>query len=120
MENSDQDLSLDVSEFLGTDAPEVIPPFQFTEVQIAKLNLGPGEVLAVTIKTDWADESAIQSIKTGLKKVFPDNEVLIFGVGLDDKVEFSTIKQNSEISSCSSGSYCLDCNCGKKQEIEGK
>ena len=133
MENDDsfKDLEVDeiTDEFLGLAEPEHIqysePQLNITEMQVARLNLTPGEILAVVIKTDDVSEELVGSVKANIQKLFPGNRVLIFGIGLGDSIQFSKIGvekeilANKELSSCNTGNFCADCNCGKKEQFEG-
>ena len=86
------------------------------EVEVVKLNLQPGETLVLKIKSDEVDSFLLDSFKKSLKPHFPNNEVLILGMNPYDDIEFSTIK--TEVASCGP-SFCEDCNCGKKEQVEG-
>jgi len=125
--NEDQNLDLDnIDEFLGLPEPEYTQyapsgqAFGITEMQVAKLNLSQDDILAVAVKSDSVDEKLVESLRANLQKVFPQNKVLIFGIGPQDSIHFSKISQNKEISSCNTGTFCADCNCGKKEQYEGK
>ena len=89
------------------------------EVDVARINLRPGEILAVTIKSDQIDEIIIDAFKKALKPAFPQNEVLIIGISPDEEVLFSTLKSlDVAKAECNTASYCSDCSCGKKEQIE--
>lgn len=85
------------------------------DVELVKLNLNPGEILAMIVKSDDMDGQTIGALKSQLSKVFPDNKVLIFGIGLGDSLSFGVISENKELSSCATSSYCVDC--GKKEKV---
>lgn len=89
------------------------------EVEAVRLNLQPGDTLAITIKSDDLDEETIGSLRDNLKEALPGIKVALFGIGLDGDIKFSVIKEESI--GCGTQSYCIDCNCGKKEmsEIEG-
>lgn len=87
-------------------------------VEAVKLDLSPGDTLAVTIKSDDVNRDTLDMLKEGLQNLFPDNRILIFGFGLNDEMRFNVISENKQISSCATGSYCVDCNCGKKEQYE--
>ena len=93
--------------------------FTLKEIEVTKLSLQPGDILSVTIKSDEIDESQINGIKEGLSKYFPKNQVVIFGLGPDDEVRFTTLNQPSSFG-CGTQSYCSDCTCGKKEQAENK
>lgn len=93
------------------------------EVQAAKINLNPGDILAVTIKAPDLTENEVNTLRINLQKNWPNNKVLIFGIGEDDSITFSKIsadRENKELSSCNTGNFCADCSCGKKEQYEGK
>lgn len=85
------------------------------EIEVAKLNLQPGDTLAVTIKSDGLDEYILQALKDNFKIAFPNNRVLLFGVGENDDIKFTAISEIKENNACSPTQYCVDCNCGKKE-----
>lgn len=87
----------------------------FKEVELTKLDLKPGDTLAMTIKSDDIDEHTVNSLKQNMGAAFPRVNVLIFGIGLDNELNFTVISENKEISSCSTTQYCVNCNCGKKE-----
>lgn len=95
----------------------------FKDVELTKLDLQPGQTLAVTVKSDDIDAITLNALRKNLGEAFPGVRVLLFGVGLNDDIKFtavSEIKQNTQISSCAIGSYCVDCSCGKKEQFEGE
>lgn len=79
------------------------------EIEVTKLNLKPGDVLAISIKSDEIDGESLKSLKISLGKLFPNNKVAVFGFKPEDGIEFSVIA-NSEPKG-----YCDDCSCGKKE-----
>lgn len=87
----------------------------FKDVELTKLDLKPGDKLAMVVKSDDLDGLTIQSLKEKMGEAFPGVRVLIFGIGLDDSVNFSVISENKENSSCTNAQFCVDCNCGKKE-----
>lgn len=91
------------------------------EVEATILDVKPGQTLAITVKSNDIDEFTINSLRQNLNKAFPGVRVLLFGIGLDDDIRFtaiSEIKPDKEISSCATGQFCVDCNCGKKEQYE--
>ena len=64
--------------------------------EVTKINLAPDEILGVTIKSDEIDLATLNSLKTQFKVLFPKNKVILFGVGQNDDVKFSTIKKVSK------------------------
>lgn len=83
------------------------------EVEVTKLNLQPGDVLTVTVKTDSYGEDNLSSFKDGLKKFFPNNPIAIIALSSNDEVLFSVTSQPQS-------NYCTDCNCGKKEQAESQ
>lgn len=90
----------------------------FKDVELTKLDLKPGDTLAMTIKSDDIDEYTVNSLRESMGKAFPGIRVLLFGVGLNDEVKFTAISEIKENSSCATGQFCVDCNCGKKEQYE--
>ena len=89
------------------------------EVEVAKLNLAPGDVLVVTVKSDDIDEIVIGQLGKSFSEAFPNNQVALFGTGADNVMKFSVITALKE-SGCGTQNYCKDCSCGKKEQAEGK
>ena len=89
------------------------------EVEVAKINLIPGDVLVVTIKSDDVDEEILSKVGESFSKVFPNNQVGLFALGKDDEIKFS-VTTSLQKSGCGTQSYCMDCSCGKKEQTEGK
>jgi len=96
----------------------------FKEVELTKLTIQPGQTLAVTVKSDDIDATIVNLLRKKLGEAFPGVRVLLFGLGLNDEIKFTAVsevkEENKEISACSPASFCVDCNCGKKDQIEGK
>lgn len=65
----------------------------FKAVEMTKLDLKDGEVLAITIKSDDMDGDTIKAIRDGVNAVFPNNRVLIFGLSLGDEIRFSSVSE---------------------------
>lgn len=63
-----------------------------TEVQVRKLNVQPGDVLAVNIKCEDIDHDQIKQIRDEFKKVFPNNEVMVIGFGLEDDMDIEILR----------------------------
>ena len=89
------------------------------EVEVAKLNLAPGDVLVVTIKSDDIDESILGQLSKSFSEAFPNNQVALFGADTGSEIKFSVITALKE-SGCGTQNYCEDCSCGKKEQAEGK
>lgn len=92
---------------------------QINKIDVTQINLQPGEALAITIKSDYVTPEALQAIKEQFQDLFPNNAVFVFGMGENDDMRFNVIKENKEIG-CGTQSYCVDCNCGKKEQYEGE
>lgn len=90
----------------------------FKEVEVIKLNFNAGDTVAMVIKSDDIDGRTIQTIKENMIKNFPGVKILIFGIGLNDSINFTSFSENKEVSSCATGQFCVDCNCGKKSRFE--
>jgi hypothetical protein len=95
----------------------------FKEVEVTKLNLQPGDVLAVVVKHDDLDNSSLEGLKRALQPAFPKNRIAVFGLSTDDEMKFSILsnpepEQKLESVGCNTQSYCSDCSCGKKERME--
>jgi hypothetical protein len=91
------------------------------EVEVTKLNLQPGDTLVVVVKSDRIDEMDGRELGKGFKQKFPDNEVVVLGVFENEDVKFQILAQKPVDLSCANSpvGYCSDCNCGKREQIEG-
>ena len=89
------------------------------EVEVAKLDLQPGQILAVTVKSPELISDDLASLQRKFSSVFPNNRVMIFGLGEDDSVKFSVLTE-VKAEPAKTPSYCTDCSCGKKEQAEGK
>jgi len=89
---------------------------KFNEVDVQKLNLQPGEVLVVKVRSDKIDAASISHLSTGLKDIFKNNKVVVLAVGEEGSIDLTVAKQAEypEVS------YCQDCSCGKKAAYENK
>jgi hypothetical protein len=90
----------------------------FKEIEIVKLDLKPGDILLVKVKSDDIDESVLDHLKKGLKSALPGIKVALFGMSLLDDMDFSIVREDSV--ECGTQSYCTDCSCGKKEQNEAK
>lgn len=61
------------------------------EIEVQKLNLTPGEILVVTIKSDSVTEESAEYLKILLKSKFPNNDVLVLTVPQNDDIRLSII-----------------------------
>lgn len=97
---------------------------KFTEADVQKLDLKPGEVLVVKIKSDELDQYSMDSLSKGLKSYFPKNKVLIMGVGEEGSIDLTVVKDvmysEPVKEDCSTIDYCSSCACGKKEAFEAK
>lgn len=84
------------------------------EVEATKLNLGPDEILVLTIKSDEATPEGLEHLQSFFKELLPRNRVLLLALSHKDEARFSIMKGSEE------QNYCLDCNCGKKEAAEGQ
>ena len=89
------------------------------EVEVTKLNLQPGDTLAITIKNDDFDTAALESFKKSIQSYFEGTKVIIFSIPLDHDIKFSVINDQQSVG-CGTQSYCEDCNCGKKERAESE
>jgi hypothetical protein len=106
--------------------PEYKRPIElsFKAIELTKLNLQPGDTLAITVKSDDMNGDSINALKKGMEQNFPNNKILIFGLGLNDSLQFTALSEGkleiSENKGCNSANYCVDCNCGKKESYENQ
>lgn len=87
----------------------------FNQVDVAKLSLGPDDVLIVSVKGNKGDMSGpgLEFFANNLRETFDQNKVVVLGLGKDNEVNFTVVKEKS-----SNQSYCIDCSCGKKESTE--
>ena len=62
-------------------------------MEIAKINLQEGDVLAVKLIGDDLDPSSMSSLKEQLKTLFPNNKIMIFSMPLGSNIFFEAIGQ---------------------------
>lgn len=91
----------------------------FVEAEVTKLSLKPGDVLAVKITED-VDPSQLEALQKNLKGLFPNNKIALFCLSATGKIEFESISSNTQSDCSAPTSYCDDCSCGKKEQIEGE
>lgn len=97
----------------------------FNEVGLTKINLDKGDVLIAQIKSDEIDMASMNQIGDYLRQTFPNNKVIVMGVGSEGDIKF-TVAKDAAVSdtktqqACGPGpaNYCNDCSCGKKQAYE--
>jgi len=105
----------------GVDAPERAPGMQFgfDVVEVQRVGLTPGDVLMVTVKNDDLSQQLVDALCAQLQQVFPSNKVFVFAMGTSDAVELSIVSQSEiPLANCSTGAYCGDCDCGKKERAQ--
>jgi hypothetical protein len=93
------------------------------EAEVLKINAQPGDVLFFKFKGDEFHNDDVQRLGDRLRALFKNNKIVVFSLPKDHDVELTTIKENvtTEPVDCSQPtSYCSNCNCGKKERIEGE
>jgi hypothetical protein len=97
---------------------------KFDVAQISTLNLAPNDVLMVKLVGGPEDftSSDMDDLRTVLKNAFKGNEVMVFCVPSGTDIVFEKVEQPSQDLGCSSApkGYCEDCNCGKKESLDGQ
>lgn len=67
------------------------------EVEIAKLNLTPGDTLVVKVRGDDFDHAeTLESLRTSLRQAFPLNRIMVFSMGKDHDLEMTVMKHYIE------------------------
>lgn len=89
------------------------------EVEVQKLNMQPNDVLMVTVKHDDIDYTSMQNLRKQLNLAFPDNKVMVFGMGSAGEVKLAVMTTEPVAPPVNLG-YCGDCSCGKKERIESE
>jgi septin family protein len=93
--------------------------YELTEIEVHKLNLQPGETLMVTIKSDYVEQQQLQPFKDEFRRVFPNNEIFIFGMDSDSEIKFVVVNQSEKSVDSSPKMHCNNCNCEKKEIAQG-
>ena len=63
-----------------------------TEIdEMTRVALKPGDTLLVKVKSDYIDTQTLTQLRVSLRERFPDNEVAIFQVSLEDDITFSVV-----------------------------
>lgn len=90
---------------------------KFVEAEVVKLNLKPTDTLVVKLKGDEFDQATMQSLQEHFQAAFRNNpvKVLLFNLPDNHDMKFEVVSVEP---SCNTGSYCSDCNCGKKASAE--
>ena len=98
---------------------------RFNAVDLLQVNLESGDVLIATIKSDDINMSSMNSIGDYLRKTFPNNKVLVMGVGSEGDIKFTvakdaTVGDTKSASGCgpTPADFCNNCSCGKKEAYE--
>lgn len=101
------------------------------EVEVTRVNLQPGDLLAVKIYADDIDSNHLKALKAQLKALFPDNKIMLFALPIGSKIEMDVIDTRpvnplaipagvTPVGLCAEPTaYCNNCSCGKKEAIEG-
>lgn len=87
---------------------------KLNEVDVQRLNLQPGEVLIVKIRSDEIDDSSIGALSRHLKTIFTNNKIVVLGVGSEGSIDLTTAKE----AEYPQVNFCSDCACGKKAMYE--
>lgn len=75
----------------------------FDVVEVQKVNLGPGDILMVTIKNDDVSQASAKQLQEALEGLFPKNKIFVLCMGTNDDVKFSVAtKEEAE--------YCQGCS----------
>lgn len=103
------------------------------EAEIIKVNPQPGDVLFFKFKGNDFFNDDVQRLGDRLRKLFPNNKVIVMTLPEGHEVELTSVQENvttepvvvsassSASTDCSQPtSYCNNCHCGKKEAIEGK
>ena len=67
-------------------------------IEATKLSMSPGEVLVITIKSSGVKQSDFEQIREGFKLKFPNNDILVMGVAVEDSIEFNVVSAKEAIS----------------------
>lgn len=90
-----------------------------TEVSIQRLTLKPGEVVAVTIKSDQIGQADIQGLNKRLGLLFPNNRALIMALDTTGDIRFGIVSPSEPTyTDPNAANFCNDCGCGKKEAFE--
>lgn len=97
---------------------------KINEVEAQKINLAPGDVLVVKIKSDELTQASMNGLSEGLKSIFNKNKVVVLATESSGQIDL-TIATQSEYpeqvkEDCSTVNYCNSCSCGKKEAFERK
>lgn len=92
------------------------------EMILTRVKLEPGEVLFVKLSvSDDIGQSELSALGDELRRIFPNNKVVVMALPAGDKIELTSVKDSSSLSSCADPvRYCSNCSCGKKEALEAK
>ncbi len=98
------------------------------EVQYMKVSPKEGETLMFMLRSDDLNSNLINILGDNLRKVFPNNKVVVFGLGKDDSMGLISIMSSAvpvlepvkKVDCSEPMSYCDNCSCGKKETLESK
>lgn len=65
-----------------------------SKVEASVINLNPGDTLFVTIKCDDITVESLEALKLQFGKQFPNNKVVVFGMGTEDDVKLTVVTQS--------------------------
>lgn len=100
------------------EAPRMQIGFDVAELQVIKLE--EGDVLSVKLVGDFDEpDQVMESLQAHLAPIFPKNKVMVFTMPSGSDIVFEAIKQPPKGDCSDPVSYCQDCNCGKKEQVEG-
>jgi hypothetical protein len=91
---------------------------KLNEVEVQKLNLQPGEVLVVKVRSDIYDERSIRELGDGLRNIFKNNKVVVLAFDIEGSIDLTTV-QGSEYPEDKCGDSCCG-GCGEKQLEKGE
>lgn len=66
------------------------------EIEVTKLNLTPGDVLAVKIYSNDIQEYELDILKSRLTTLFPNNKIMLFSMPTNGRIEMDVIKTEGE------------------------
>ncbi len=89
---------------------------KINEVDVQRLNLQPGEVLIVKVKSDDINEASLNALSQGFKSILTNNKVVVMAVGSEGSIDLTVAKETEY----PAVNFCTDCACGKKDAYEGR
>lgn len=64
---------------------------KINEIEVIRLDIKPGQVLAVTVYSDDIFESDLHSLRAKLQNIFPDNKIILFSLPVSGKMEMAIL-----------------------------